>query len=284
MSKNGNFLRVALLMAGIAYSPIVLAEDADAVVAVIAGQEIHESDIQMGVANLDPQLAKLPDDQKRVAALSAAIDVKVISAIADKEGLGDSDDFKKRMQFLREHELHNAYFRANIMGAVSDEDVKARYEKEIAAVEPQEEVHARHILVKTEEEAKAVIAELDSGKDFIELAKEKSTGPSGPDGGDLGFFGKGRMVPEFEAAAFALEAGSYTKEPVKTQFGFHVIKVEEKRIAPPPPFEQVEQQIRQLVVRDLYIKALTEAKAGTSIEIKDEALKAGYEEVNKAQQ
>jgi peptidyl-prolyl cis-trans isomerase C len=117
-----------------------------------------------------------------------------------------------------------------VVDPVSDADIKARYEQEIAAVPPEEEISARHILLETEEAAKAVIAELDAGKDFAELAKEKSTGPSAAQGGDLGFFTKGRMVPEFEAAAFdALTPGEYGKEPVKTQFGWHVIKVEERR-------------------------------------------------------
>src|SRR5690606_21794865 len=115
---------------------------------------------------------------------------------------------------------------------------------EIAALPTQEEVNARHILVKTEDEAKAIISELDAGKDFAELAKAKSEDSNKSDGGDLGWFTKGRMVPEFEEAAFALEKGAYTKAPVKSQFGYHVIKLEDRRDVQPPAFEQVEPQIR----------------------------------------
>ncbi len=261
-----------------------VAADEDPVVAKVGNVEIHESEIALGAANLDPQLANLPPEQKRVAALSAAIDVKVIAAKAESDGLDQTADFKNRMQFLREHELHNSYFREKIAGGVSDEDVKARYDEEIAKLKPEVEVRARHILVKTEDEAKAIIKELENGGDFVELAKEKSTGPSKTEGGDLGYFTAGRMVKEFEDAAFALDVGEYTKTPVKTEFGFHVIKVEDKRETAPPPFEQVKNQIRQLVIRDRYLALLKELKADTEIDITDEALKQGYEAANKQQQ
>ncbi len=185
------------------------------------------------------------------------------------------------MQYLSDRELHNAYFKKHVVDTVTPDEVKARYDKEVAALPKQEEVHARHILVKTEDEAKDVIKELDAGKDFAELAKEKSTDPNKADGGDLGYFTKDRMVPEFEDAAFALEKGTYSKTPVKTQFGFHVIKVEDKRDAPPPPFEQVKEQVRQLVMRDKYLELLAKAKETSKVEIMDETLRKGYDDANK---
>ncbi|MGO7427086.1 peptidylprolyl isomerase, partial [Rhizobium ruizarguesonis] len=170
--------------------------------------------------------------------------------------LDQTDEFKKRMQYLTDRELHNAYFKKHVVDIVTPDEVKARYDKEVAALPKQEEVHARHILVKTEDEAKDIIKQLDAGKDFAELAKEKSTDPNKSEGGDLGYFSRGRMVKEFEDAAFALEKGTYSKTPVKTDFGFHVIKVEDKRDAPPPPFDQVQDQVRQLVMRDKYLELL----------------------------
>lgn len=253
----------------------------DAVVAKVGNLEIHQSELDLAVANLDPQLAQLPDDQKKVAALSAAIDVKLLAADATAEKLDQTDDFKKRMQYLTDRELHNAYFKKHVVDTVTDADVKARYDKEVAALPKQEEVHARHILVKTEDEAKDVIKQLDAGKDFAELAKEKSTDPNKDDGGDLGYFSRGRMVKEFEDAAFALEKGTYSKTPVKTDFGYHVIKVEDKRDAPPPAFEQVQDQVRQLVMRDKYLALLNQAKASSQVEIMDETLRKGYEDANK---
>ncbi len=282
MFKYSKLAAVALIAIAAA-NGAAYAQDAaaDPVVAKVGASEIHESELKLAIAGLDPQLANLPDDQKRVAALSSIIDVKLLAADADKEGLQDSADFKQRLAFLTDRELHNAYFKKHVVDAVTPEEVKARYDKEIAAVTPEDEVHARHILVKTEEEAKAVIKELDAGKDFVEIAKEKSTDPNKSEGGDLGYFAKGRMVPEFENAAFALEKGAYSKEPVKTQFGFHVIKVEDKRKQQPPALEQVEPQVRQLVMRDKYLELLEKAKAAAPIDITDAALKTAYDAVNK---
>ena len=282
MFKYSKLAAVALIAIAAASSN-VRAEDAaaDPVIAKVGAVEIHESELKLAIAGLDPQLANLPDDQKRVAALSSIIDVKLLATDADKEGLKDSADFKQRLAFLTDRELHNAYFKKHVVDAVTPEEVKARYEKEIAAITPEDEVRARHILVKTEEEAKAIIKDLDAGKDFIEIAKEKSTDPNKSEGGDLGYFSKGRMVPEFETAAFALEKGAYSKEPVKSQFGFHVIKVEDKRKQQPPALEQVEAQVRQLVMRDKYLELLEKAKTAAPIDIKDAALKTAYDAVNK---
>ena len=215
----------------------VQAHAADAVVAKIGDMEILQSELDLAVSNLDPQLAQLPDDQKKIAALSSAIDVKLFVAKAKAEKLDQTEDYKARMKYLADRELHNAYFRKNIVDKVTPEEVKARYDKELADLPKQEEVHARHILVATEDEAKAVIEALDKGGDFAALAKEKSSDSNKDEGGDLGFFARGRMVPEFEEAAFALAPGSYTKTPVKTQFGYHVIKVDEKRDVAPPTLE-----------------------------------------------
>lgn len=276
-------LATAATLAVISFYGVAVAEDKpDPVVAKIGDVEIHESELNLAIANLDPQLSKLPEEQKKLAALSATIDVNVLSKIAADEGLRETQEYKQRMHFLDIRELHNAYFRKHILDAITDDEVKARYEKEIAAVPPQEEAHARHILVKTEEEAKAVIAELDAGKDFKELAKAKSSDPSSSEGGDLGYFKKGQMVPEFEAAAFSLEKGKYTKTPVKSQFGYHVILLEDKRVAAPPTLEQVGTQVRQMVMQDKYLGLLKAAKDAAKVDITDPALKKGYDDATAA--
>jgi peptidyl-prolyl cis-trans isomerase C len=280
-----NKLAVMAVATFVAFHAPVYAEDKpDAVIAKVGTLEIHQSELDLAIANLDPQLAQLPDDQKKVAALSAAIDVKLLAGDAATEKLDQTDEFKKRLQYLTDRELHNAYFKKHVVDTVTDDEVKARYDKEVAALPQEEEIKAAHILVASEDEAKDIIKQLDSGKDFAALAKEKSTDSNKDDGGDLGWFGKGRMVPEFEEAAFGLEKGAYTKTPVKTQFGFHVIKLEDKRIAPPPAFEQVEPQVRQLVMRDKYVALIEKAKADQKIEIMDETLKKGYDEASKEQQ
>ena len=282
---NYNRIAVMALATFVAFQAPVRAQDgADAVVAKVGDVEIHQSDLDLAVANLDPQLAQLPDDQKKIAALSAAIDVKLLALDATAEKLDQNAEFKKRMQYLADRELHNAYFKKHVVDTVTDADVKARYDKEVAALPKQEEVHARHILVKTEDEAKDVIKQLDAGKSFADLAKEKSTDPNKADGGDLGYFTKGRMVKEFEEAAFALDKGTYTKTPVKTDFGYHVILVEDKRDAAPPAFDQVKDQVRQLVMRDKYLALLASAKEKSKVEITDEALRKGYDDANKQPQ
>jgi len=278
-------LAATLLLTSVAFLPVQghAADEADPVVATVAGVEIHASELSMAEGDLDPQFARMPAEQRRVAALAAVIDIKTLARKAEAEKLDETEDFKKQMAFQRDRALHNAIFKSTVVDPVTDADIKARYEKEIAATPAEEEVSARHILLKTEEEAKAVIAELDGGKDFAELAKEKSTGPSAGQGGDLGFFTKGRMVPEFEAVAFTLKAGEYAKEPVKTQFGWHVIKVEERREKAHPAFEEVADQVRQLVMRERYGDLIREARSEVKIEVLDPALKTAYDAISQQQ-
>ncbi|MBT9373153.1 peptidylprolyl isomerase [Rhizobium sp. CSW-27] len=275
------FLATAAMAAAVFLQVPAFAAD-DAVVAKVGGVEIHQSDLDTAMANLSQQYQQLPDEQKKVAALSQIIDIKLVAKKAEAAGLQNSDDFKKRMAYLQERELHNAYLRDQF-DKLKPEEVKARYDKEVAAMPKEEEVHARHILVKTEEEAKDIIKQLDAGKDFVELAKEKSEDTSKSDGGDLGYFTKGRMVPEFEEAAFALDKGQYTKTPVKSQFGWHVIKVEDKRDAQPPAFHQVEPQVRQIVMQEKYSQIIDDAKKDQKVEIVDETLRKGYDELTKGE-
>lgn len=277
-----NLIAATALVALTGISLPAFAQDAkDPVIAKIDGVDIKKSDLDLAIGNLDPQLAQLPEDQKKLAALSTVIDAKVIATKARTEKLDQTPDFKARLDFILDRELHNAYFKKHIVDTVTDAEVKARYEKEVAALPPVEEVRARHILVKTEEEAKTIIKELGEGKDFAELAKAKSTDPNKSDGGDLGYFKKGMMVPEFEAVVFTMNKGDVTKVPVKTQFGFHVIKVEDKRVAPPPPFDQVKDQVKQVVLRDKYMAMLKTSREGAKIEVDDPALKKLYDEANK---
>jgi peptidyl-prolyl cis-trans isomerase C len=282
MSRN-KLIAAAALVALTGMTLPALAEDAkDPVIAKIDGVEVTQSDLSLAIDNLDPQLAQLPDDQKKLAALSTVIDAKLIAEKARAEKIEDTKEFKDRLEFIVDRELHNAYFKKHVVDTITDADIKKRYDAEIAKLPPVEEVRARHILVKTEDEAKAVIKELGEGKDFAELAKVKSTDPNKSDGGDLGYFKKGMMVPEFEKAAFEMKKGDVSKTPIKTQFGFHVIKVEDKRNAPPPEFEQVKDQVKQIVLRDKYMEVLKATKSAAKIEIDDPALKKAYDEANKA--
>ncbi|HEV7417753.1 MAG TPA: peptidylprolyl isomerase [Tianweitania sediminis] len=270
----------ASLLAGT--SPMVFAQD-DAVVATVNGDQITEAQLTLAESDLDPQFAQLPPDQRRAAALSALIEIRLLAGKAESDGLADKPQFKQRMEFLRQRALHSAVVEQEIAAAVTDEAIRARYDQEVAAQPPVNEVHARHILVKTQEEAQAVIKQLDEGGNFEEIAKEKSTDGAAAQGGDLGYFGPNQMVPEFEKAAFALNAGEYTKEPVQTQFGFHIIKVEDKREQQPPAFEQVKDQVRSLLLRDKYLELVRNLRTSATVEISDPALKATVDSIDKAQ-
>jgi peptidyl-prolyl cis-trans isomerase C len=231
----------------------------------------------VAIADLNDQFAQLPEDQRRAAALSAVIEIRLLAAEAEKAGLADSDEFTRRLAMLRQRALHSAYIEQEIAAKVTDEAVRARYDKQVAETPATNEVRARHIIVETEDEAKAIIAELDAGGDFEAIAKEKSKDGAAAQGGDLGYFAEGRMVPEFEQAAFALDVGKYSTEPVKTQFGWHVIKVEDKRTQQPPAFEQVAEQFRTLLLRETYFERVTALRESASVEIADPVLKEALE-------
>lgn len=276
-SHRLSFVRLGAAIALSAFATTgALAQD-DAVVATINGEQVTEADLSIAMADLEQQFAQLPEEQRRAAALSAIIEIRLMSRAADEKGFGNDADFQRRMELLRQRALHSEYIEKEISSSITDEEVRARYDKEVAATPPSNEVRARHILVATEEEAKAVIADLDAGGDFEAIAREKSTDGAAAQGGDLGYFGAGQMVPDFEKAAFALEPGQYTKEPVQTQFGFHVIKVEDKRATQPPAFEQVQAQIRSVVLREKYFAAVEAMREAASVEIADEKLKAALE-------
>ncbi|MBC8131117.1 MAG: peptidylprolyl isomerase [Rhizobiaceae bacterium] len=259
----------------------VLAADGD-VVAKVGGETITEGDLNLAAGDLGEQFAKLPPEQRKLAVLSALIDIKSLAQQAEKADIGEDPVVKSRIAFLRERALHNAFFEKQGVSAITDAELKARYDAEVAKIAPVEEVHARHILVKTKDEALAVVKELDGGADFMTVAASKSSGPSGPEGGDLGFFGPGQMVPPFETAAFALAIGTYTKEPVETQFGWHVIQVTEKRQQPQPAFDEVKDQVRQVVMREKYMEIVQKARTEQTIEYVDPKMKVQVEAMEKS--
>ncbi len=258
-------------------------EDPSKVLATVNGTDVTVGEVDQAAGDLDPQFARLPVEQRRLAALAALIDIKVLAAEAQKDKLDQTDEFKKRLEFLRERALHNEYFKDAIVDKISDDEVRARYDKEIAAIPPQVEVRARHILVKTKEEADAIIKKLEGGAKFEDLAKESSTDGSAANGGDLGYFSEGQMVPEFEKAALALKPGEYTKEPVQTQFGFHVIQLEDRRTKQPPSFDEVKDQIRSIVMRERYVETVKKLRNGMKIDYKDPAIDKAMKEAAAAQ-
>ncbi|KAA0971613.1 peptidylprolyl isomerase [Aureimonas fodinaquatilis] len=244
----------------------------DTVVATVAGAKITEGDITAASEDMASQFAQVPPAQRRAAIISALIDVKALSQLADKEKLQDDPALARKIEFARERALHNAYFEKYGVEAMTEEALQARYEEERERYQPQEELSARHILVDTREVAEKIIERLEAGEKFEDLARELSKDTSSQNGGDLGFFGRGQMVPPFEEAVFALEPGEYTKEPVETQFGWHVIESVEKRQTEFPAFEQVRDQVRQIVLRESYVDMLEKAREDVAVEFTDPAL------------
>ncbi len=271
MRRPVQALAVSLLALSLGSASLSAAEPED-VVAKVGDAEITEADIAFAARDIGKELQRFPPTQWRQLLLDAVIDMEVLAQAARAEGIDQDADFKKQMEFLELQALRNAYLAQKVAGTVSEDDLKAAYDKEFADYEGQEEISARHILLKEKAEAEEIIKELDGGADFAELAREKSTGPSAPNGGDLGFFAKGQMVPSFEEAAFAMEPGSYSKEPVETQFGWHVIKVEDKRRQEMPTLEQVGPTLRQNLIRERYEAKMAELKGAATIEILDENL------------
>ncbi|MBO6717592.1 MAG: peptidylprolyl isomerase [Rhizobiaceae bacterium] len=264
----------------------------DAVVATVNGDPVTEGDIALAESELDAQFDRLPPAQKRAAALSALIEIKLAASASEKAGVADEAGFQRRMDFLRERALHSEFVRREVAPAVTDEAVRAWYDEQIAAAPASNEVRASHILIQVgqdapEEEQQAakaqadeIISELDGGADFAELAREHSDDGSAQNGGDLGYFGPGRMVPEFEQASFALEVGQHSAEPVRSQFGYHIIKVVDKRPQQPPAFEQVQQQVRSRLLSETYFAEVSTLREGAQIEISDPALKAAVEAID----
>ena len=238
----------------------------DTVVARVNGAEIHYSDVQDAVGTLPEEYRSLPPQMLFPMLIDQLIDRKAVVLMAQKQGLQTDPTVLRQIARATDAALQNALFTKEIGPQINDKAIKDRYDATIAGKPGEEEVHARHILVATEDEAKKIIEELNKGGDFAALAKAHSTDSGAAQGGDLGFFKKGDMVPEFAAAAFALKAGETTKTPVHTQYGWHVINVIEVRQAPPPTLEQAHDQIRQELIQEGVKKVVAEAKAGLTIE------------------
>jgi peptidyl-prolyl cis-trans isomerase C len=244
----------------------------DTVVATIDGTPITEGDLAAAAQEFGQQLAQIPPEQRRATLIQILVELRLAATAAEKEGLDKNAMVATHLAFVRDRVLRSEYLREKVVANVNDAAVKKRFDEQVAKFVPEDEVHVSHILVKTEAEAKAVIADLDKGGDFAAIAKEKSQDPgSAPSGGDIGFIGKGKTVKPFEDAAFALEVGKYTETPVQTQFGWHVIKLQEKRKQPAPTIDQAAPGIRQQLIEETVEAELAKLKAAAKIDIVPEA-------------
>ena len=247
-------------------TPPALPTPADGILARVQGVEIRQADLDAAEEDIGGQTtAQMSPEQKREYLLSFVIDLTLAAKAAEQRNVQEGADFARKMTYYRNKLLVETLLNIETRTRVTEEEMRKIYDEQRSRITPEDEVRARHILVETEEEAKALIAQIRGGADFETIAKEKSKDPGGArNGGDLGFFTKGQMVPEFAEAAFAMQAGQLSQAPVKSQFGWHIIKVEERRQRQIPSFEQVRGQIEDFLTRrvqaDLVQKLRSEAQ------------------------
>ena len=286
MARTRPFVRCALGALVIAASlsatvTLLQAEDADQVVARANGVDIRASDLAYAEEEIGGNMRNMPPQQKHDYLVTYLADVIVLSQTAEQQKLGERPDVKRRLAFDRNRLLMEALLQDAARAAVSDEAEHNVYDEAVKQMPAEEEVHARHILLPTEDEAKAVLADLKKGGDFAAAAKEKSKDPAAAEGGDLGYFTKDQMVPEFSAVAFKLGKGELS-EPVKTQFGWHIIKVEDKRIKPTPSFDQVKTQIDNYIAHRAQAALVDKLRSGANIERLDQPAAAPSSSLNPA--
>ena len=261
----GAFALAAFLIA----PAVAKAQDSDALIARVNGVEIHQSDLALAEDEVGASIPQMAPDQKREYLITYLTDVVILAQAADKQKIGDRDDVKRHLAFERNKVLMETLLQDTGKAALTDDAMHKVYDEAVKQMPPEEEVHARHILVPTEAEAKDIEDQLKKGADFATLAKEKSKDPGAADGGDLGYFTKEQMVPEFSDAAFKLEKGQIS-DPVHTQFGWHIIKVEDKRTKPTPTFDQVRSQLENFVAHKAQAEMVENLRKSATIERLDQ--------------
>lgn len=273
--RTAGFATAALALLLVSAAPL-FAQDKDPVIAKVNGTDIRQSDINFAEEEAG-QLPPMSPEQKQDYLVQFTADMILVSKAADDKKLGDTADFKRKLAFNRNKLLMEALLTQTGKEALTEEAMKKVYDDALKQMGEEKEVHARHILIRAaagdekagkeaEDKIKAIIVRLNKGEDFAKVANELTEDPSGKaNGGDLGFFSKEQMVPEFSDTAFGLEKGKISG-PVKTQFGWHVIKTEETRVKPQPKFEDVKPQIESFVTRKAQAEMVTKLREAAKIE------------------
>jgi peptidyl-prolyl cis-trans isomerase C len=274
MTSRSSLLRPlgALALAAMLLGPAasVRADDSDPVIARANGVDIRQSDLAFAEEEIGGNVpAQMAPEQKREYLITYLADVIVLAQAAEQQKLADKPDVQRQVAFERNKVLMETLLRNAGKAAETDDAMHKVYDEAVKKMTNEEEVHARHILVPTEQEAKDIEAQLKGGADFAALAKEKSKDPGAANGGDLGYFTKDQMVPEFADAAFKLDKGQVS-DPVHTQFGWHIIKVEDKRTKPTPTFDQVKGQIENFVAHRAQAELVDNLRKTAKIERLDQ--------------
>ena len=256
----------AILFAGT--TRIVQADETRIPVATVNGETIWLDDVMRQAERLPAKFRQAPMENYFDQLVTDMIDSKIAADAARAAKYDTKKEIAAAMKTAADRVLAESWIGEKISSEVNDSAIGKAYKIFVADTASREQVTAAHILVATEDEAKAIIDALKEGADFAELAKSKSTGPSGPNGGSLGKFGRGQMVPAFENAAFALEDGNITTQPVQTQFGWHVIKVKSKEIAPAPTIDDMREQLVQTLSTQALGRVLEELRAKQEIRLR----------------
>ncbi len=266
-------LLISLILAVIALfapPPISRAQAADdipsEVVARVNGVVITRNDIMLVERDLFASMGHMVPQERDRAAINHLIDRLLAAAAAEQEGLADDPEVMRRLHSLRYKVLQDVYVSRRLSAEVTKAMIDDYYHREIHALPEIGEVRARHILVDTRSKAQRIHEDLMHGGDFIALAKQHSQDPSGRTGGDLGYFPRGAMLPPFATAAFALAKGGVSL-PVRTRFGWHIIRVEDKRVRPPPPLSEVREQIINVLLPEARHKLYNKLRTNADIEI-----------------
>ncbi|MBR7159244.1 MAG: peptidylprolyl isomerase [Alphaproteobacteria bacterium] len=244
----------------------------DVVVAVVSGDNIWLSDI-VKFHESNPQLKSIPFEMVYKDLLNHLIETKSIKVAAEKAGIQDLQSYKDSVKWAADQVLRTEYIKYALAKATTEEKLKELYDEYVKQNPPEEEVRASHILVDSEDDAKDIIKQIADGADFAALAKEKSKDSNGSKGGDLGYFKKSAMVPEFANAAFSMEVGTVSEKPIKTMFGYHVVKVTDKRLSQPVPMEQVKEMLQMMAAEELLPAIVREARESAQVMVQPEAYK-----------
>jgi peptidyl-prolyl cis-trans isomerase C len=254
----------AALMLQLALAAPVRAAEGDPVIARVNGTEIRASDLAIAEEDVGSNLP-MTGDARRDYLTKYLSDMILVAQAAEAKKVPDREDFKRRLAYSRDKLLMEMMLQQEGKASISEAALHQVYDEATKQMAGEKEVHARHILVDTEDQAKAILADLKKGGDFAAIAKEKSKDPGAANGGDLGYFTQDQMVPEFAQAAFKLQPGQLS-DPVKTQFGWHIIKVEEKRDRPIPEFDKVRDQLETFLARRTQADLINKLRAQANIE------------------
>ena len=268
---------IALLAVGLAAFGAPSAGAQERVIAKVNGKMITDTDMKLAEAEIGSDLGSLPAATKRRVLIEFLIENQLFADAAEGQNLGTDQSFDERMQYWRRRALRDAYFDRSVRATISDADAKNFYNSQLGALKADEEVRARHILVDSRDKAREVYEKLAHGSDFAQLAKEYSKDPGSKDqGGELGFFGRGQMVPQFEEAAFRLKKGEIG-EPFESQFGWHIVRIDDRRQRAAPAFEAVKERVVASMIHKRAQQVAADLRRKAQIEYIDPELKRSLE-------